>query len=610
MKSLVLLWSELARDLARACHTSTERDIRTVTSRVEHEGASFLTITLPAFGKAIDLAFQEGQLMTTSFSTQGSGLPHFLSGFLRQVFNTSGAIKSQEEVSVDAVEALRELCYVFQKVELPCSSERKNLAISSFVDADVETGHWDDSDHSDILSDLERVSSVLFRDVFSTLDRILYDGDITPRHGPGSTADRIFGNQKYDLTYWPGRLERSFPYREYGIPSPRYDMFCRTGRVRQPEMEQELPARVILVPKTLKTPRVISAEPTAMQWIQQGISSVLVTLLESDKTVKSLIGFTDQEPNRRLAREGSLTGSLATLDLKEASDRVSLGQVTRIFRRFPWILEGASACRSNLAKLPNGDVITIKKFAPMGSALCFPIEAVAFLAAIFVGIERDLVSRGSRHQLNRNDVKSYVGKVRVYGDDIIVPVDHVESIKEVFTQLGWIINSSKSFFKGDFRESCGGDYYKGEDVTPVKLSHMLPTSIRQVSEIEALVSFRNRLYMRGYWGTCVYLDQRIRKLIPFPLVSLDSPIIGRLSVLPHDERANVVLLGDRWDPFLHHYTRKGLMVKNRIPRSEVSGIGALLKCLTLPEMAMDKEHLVRAGRPVDRRAILRRGRPF
>jgi len=607
MKSLVLLWSTLARDLASACHTSTERDIKTVTSRVEHEGVSFLTITLPNFGKAFDSALQQGWLETTAFRKARSGLPAFLQGYLLQVFDKDGFLRLTD-ASVDAVDAIRQLCYVFQKIELDCSEKRKRAAVEAFVIADVETGIWDDQDHSGILSDMSRIAQLLFRETFSKMDEIVYYGNIVPRHGPGGTADRLVGNAKYDLTYWPARLEAHFPYSEYGIPSPRFDLFCQTGRVQQPEMEEELPARVVLVPKTLKTPRVISAEPTAMQWIQQGIAGPLCSLLESDEVTGPMIGFTDQLPNREMAQDGSIFGRLATLDLKEASDRVSFNQVASIFPSWPKLFSAMTACRSNLVKLPDeygGNTFTLRKFAPMGSALCFPLEACVFLTAVFVGIECYLLEQGKRDLLSRGDISRFHGSVRVYGDDIIVPVEYVEKITEVFDHLGWKINSEKSFVKGNFRESCGGDYFWGEDVTPVKLRRVPPKSFRKIEQFESFIAFRNALYLKGRWETCKVIDEWIKSMAPYPLVSANSPILGRLSLLPHE---NFLMSGDRWEHDLQHIVRRGIMAINPIPKSSVSGVGALLKCLLVTSEQID--HLERAGRPVARKAKPRRGRPF
>jgi hypothetical protein len=52
MKSLISLWSCTANELAVRCCTSATLDIKTVERRTEHEGLSFLAITLADFGKA------------------------------------------------------------------------------------------------------------------------------------------------------------------------------------------------------------------------------------------------------------------------------------------------------------------------------------------------------------------------------------------------------------------------------------------------------------------------------------------------------------------------------------------------------------------------------
>jgi len=131
---------------------------------------------------------------------------------------------------------------------------------------------------------------------------------------------------------------------------------------------------VIAVPKTMKTPRIIAVEPTAMQYMQQAISDNLVSNLEGRHfPYKWMIGFERQEPNQQMAKEGSLHGELATLDLSEASDRVSNQHVRRLTKGFPRVTEGIQACRSRKADVPGHGVIRLAKFASMGSALTFPL---------------------------------------------------------------------------------------------------------------------------------------------------------------------------------------------------------------------------------------------
>jgi hypothetical protein len=353
------------------------------------------------------------------------------------------------------------------------------------------------------------------------------------------------------------------------------------------QLGEELPARVILVPKTQKTPRVIAAEPASMQYMQQALMGVLVPSLETS-WIKDMIGFTDQIPNRELAKRGSLDGSLATLDMKEASDRVSFMQALAIGEHFPLFREAISATRSKLARLPSGEVIHLRKFASMGSALCFPIEAMAFLTAIFVGIERKLIAEGSRSRLTKQDVMSFIGSVRVYGDDIIVPVDCVYYVTDVFRSLGWKTNIGKSFWTGLFRESCGGDYYAGHDITIIRFRKEFPSSRKDANKVASLVSFRNQLYWQGYWRTCGALDKRISRILPkYPIVEPTSAVLGRESVFDYKS--------ERIHPKYQHPLVRGYMLSPRIPRNEASEVGALLKCLLSSQE--DPKHLTHSGRP-------------
>lgn len=62
MKSLMLLWKEVANETATWCCTSTSLDYETVKVRSKHEGVSFLTITLPSFGKDFERGLEEGRI--------------------------------------------------------------------------------------------------------------------------------------------------------------------------------------------------------------------------------------------------------------------------------------------------------------------------------------------------------------------------------------------------------------------------------------------------------------------------------------------------------------------------------------------------------------------
>ena len=77
--------------------------------------------------------------------------------------------------------------------------------------------------------------------------------------------------------------------------------------------------------------------------------------------------------------------------------------------------------------------------------------------------------------------------------------------------FGLLVNKKKSFSKGNFRESCGGDYFMGTDVTPVYMRHHIPDRLdRSNSDVlMSLVSTSNQLYKEGYWKTCQTLRDSI-----------------------------------------------------------------------------------------------------
>lgn len=603
MKSLMQLWRELAEELASWCHTSTALDYKKLESRVKEEGFSFLTITLPTFAKDLERCLDAGAIDATAFPgfKRRGGLPLFLGGFLALIFDSSSGLLL-ERPNVDAIFAVRQLCYLYQKIELKCSDARTAHAMKGYIQIEEELKEKYEQIPAEKLSAFRRISSLLYGDVFAALDSLVADLELSPRHGPGSTADGLFANAKFDQHEWTSRLERVLPFGELAIPNWRY--YYQLDHVEFLEPDAERPVKVIPVPKTLKTPRIIAVEPTCMQYTQQALTQPLVEMLEAkrspsirgvaqtrDNLAFGFIGFTDQIPNRDLASVASVHGRMATLDLSEASDRVLNQLVIDLLHRFPHFSEAVQATRSTKASVPVGtDRITVDlvKFASMGSALCFPIEAMVFLTTIFVGIEAALGK-----PLTRRDILSFRGKVRVYGDDIIVPTDMVVSVISHLEMFSFKVNLSKSFWTGKFRESCGGDYYDGEWVTPVRFRQKWPSSLKDASEVISLVEFRNLLFMNGCWTTTRWLDEKIGKILPhYPFVRDTSPGLGRLTFSP-------ILKGERWDEKLQRPIVKAFVVNTRPPRSNVSGEGALLKCLLRSgdEPFQDPRHLERSGRP-------------
>jgi hypothetical protein len=625
MKSLMSLWSEMANDAAISCRTSAISDINTVRKRVEHEGISFLTISLPELGKATQKWLDQGKVEINPHfppkrRKRGEVTPYFLGGFFSRVFDRSTGVLL-ENPCIASIRAIRQLTLSFGKIALPCSEERDRAAMQGYIECEQDVRQTDSLLSESDLAEFLGVSDLLYRELFTQMDRDVYYGQILPKHGPGSVADGLTSNGKYRLRTWTSRLEEVFPSYEYLIPNLHFREELEEVDILEPD--SEMPVKVITVPKTLKTPRIIAIEPACMQYTQQGLLRCFLSAHRRDNLLRELIGFDDQGPNQALARQGSTDGQTATLDLSDASDRVSNQLVMSMVRHWPHLKRALDATRSRRAEVPGHGIIRLAKYASMGSALCFPVEAMVFTALVFLGIQRSLNTT-----LSKKDMESFKGSVRVYGDDLIVPTDHVHMIVQTIDLFGGRVGEDKSFWTGRFRESCGKEYYAGHDVGIVRVRNVPPTTITDATGVISAVSLRNQLYEFGYWRTSGWLDNLLSKMLKhFPIVGPASPVLGRVS---YDQVQDI----GRMHPSLHSPQVRGYTVQAKAPNDELGGTGALLKCLlkleygnrkgyvdshidsipcyrsgmttseeklsspwTSPPMGQDAKHLERSGRP-------------
>jgi len=624
MKSLISLWSSTANELAVRCCTSATRDIKTVAARAEHEGLWFLAVTLADLGKATERWLESGFVdpsMASSFKTAPfTSLPAFLQGFYGRVFNPSNGVLL-DNPDTEAIYAIRQLTLMFGKIALPgetegsslsvgggrkvVSAERERLAVSEYVQCEHDVRASDERMDPAYLAEFKRVSEMLFGETFAKVNRDVDWGRIIPQHGPGAVADRLSANAKWDQRTWTARLQQFFPAEEHLASNPiNYRLFSQDLNIVEPGAE--VPVRVISVPKTLKTPRLIAIEPTCTQYVQQGLYRAILDALKEDDFLSRVIGFDDQIPNREMAREGSLSGDLATLDLSEASDRVSNQHVLTMLEDYPHLSGAVQASRSLTADVPGHGCLGLSKFASMGSALCFPFEAMVFLTIVFLGIEKELSAPFS----SGADFSRFRKQVRVFGDDIIVPRDNVLSVVDELEYFGFRVNVGKSFWTGRFRESCGKEYYDGVDVSIVRVRQVLPTQRHDASAVISAVSLRNQAYWSGLWQTARWLDGYLGELLEhFPNVAPTSAVLGRETALGYEFRK------------LHSRTQsplvRGYIERSQAPSDPLDGPGALLKCLSrrtpavhprgfapkedrssyIDVESVDESHLERYGRP-------------
>ena len=437
--------------------------IEQIERRCAREGVGFLTKTLPRLGKAFDRALSgEVSLDYVGWDSVSDSvkLPKFLGELFQCVFSCDGMVLPTP--CVTSIKHLRQVFYLFYKLELPYSPDDEANVINLFVKTESDIASINntlsliadniDNNAQHTYFHMEpRVSRVIrnARKLLFEVFRRFDPSDIRPRHGPGAVSTRECLWEKYIWTRINPRIDTVYPFDAYFCASLGH--ICDSYKDFASLKEVDAPARVILVPKDSRGPRLISCEPLEFQWVQQGLGDAIVRHVERHKLTACHVNFTNQQPNQIAALFGSRNGRYATLDLKEASDRVTVGLVRLLFPE-P-LLRYLLNCRSQATTLPDGSIIHLNKFAPMGSALCFPILALC-VWAILTSSEPDADARES---------------ILVYGGDVIVKTAKAENAMKWLEAFGLLVNRDKSCTSGFFRESCGMDAYLGICVTPVRI---------------------------------------------------------------------------------------------------------------------------------------------
>jgi len=196
------------------------------------------------------------------------------------------------------------------------------------------------------------------------------------------------------------------------------------------------------VPKKTDIDRCACKEPDINMFLQKGVGRHIRRRLRSVG-----INLNDQSINRAYAHRGSLDGQLATLDLSSASDRISLEVVSTLLP--PLWFTYLNCIRSQNVTI-DGETYRTEMFSSMGNGFTFELESLIFYA----------LCRATLY------FEGIPGVLSVYGDDIIIPSRAFDIITFVLNKFGFVVNMDKSFHTGDFRESCGGHYHNGEDITP------------------------------------------------------------------------------------------------------------------------------------------------
>lgn len=227
-------------------------------------------------------------------------------------------------------------------------------------------------------------------------------------------------------------------------------------------------SRSSFVPKTLDISRMICVEPTVNMYLQLGLGEIIL------KRLKRYFGIdleTQPSVNRYLACLGSDDGrtfgqeaNYATIDLKSASDSISLGLAGDCIP--PEWLSAILELRSTRTQLGR-DTVELNMVSTMGNGFTFPLQTALFSCIVAACYSLDDRSVMGRNPLRAATPENRMGEFSVFGDDIVVKTKYFHRVSRLLEVLGFTVNAAKSFASGGFRESCGHDYYHGYNVRAV-----------------------------------------------------------------------------------------------------------------------------------------------
>ncbi len=221
------------------------------------------------------------------------------------------------------------------------------------------------------------------------------------------------------------------------------------------------------VPKDKDRNRTICTEPTLNMFYQLGAKQIIENILEKRFHIKM---ESQPDVNKSLARLASIDGSFATIDLKNASDSVSIDLVKFLLPRH--VYNQLDAIRSPRTFV-KGEYHELNMFSTMGNGFTFPLMTLIFCAMLRVAYRH-------HNLLFRNHYFVQQGRIflqkettfAVWGDDIICRSETVDTVLQLLSASGFTVNLDKSYTTGPFRESCGGDYHLGHNVRGVYIKEL------------------------------------------------------------------------------------------------------------------------------------------
>jgi hypothetical protein len=366
MKSPIALLSRLLNDFSRLNPgvKGLDRDIITIEKRFEDEGYGFLTVALPALGRALQKALSCGKFTCPPGfrTTRGGSIPLLFSGMTCKVFDPlTGHLEDGADLCT--LTDLYQVLFIFKKTQLsPKDEELLHLkAVNEFYQCDGTASRVFIPDRHD--HHIGRVCKMLLNTLLSKdIENAKY------KHGPGAVKEGWTANQKWQAVEAAVRDDPDFASR-YGLENTKEisefrDLFSSRqrpgmaadgrllperrgstdnaedlrnegprrrsvppnskrirhvlarGRLASFDRASRSSAKLISVPKSSTSRRTITVEPALNQFIQQGLNILLRESISECRVLRNCIALSDQTLNQKLALEGSQTDGWATSKLR------------------------------------------------------------------------------------------------------------------------------------------------------------------------------------------------------------------------------------------------------------------------------------------------------
>lgn len=393
----------------------------------------------------------------------GSIKEAFDSGNWELLCNRSMAYRRCDSVS-DIIGERQVLAFFAKNLAVPLGVDRAQLALAKFLESEQtckqtnsrfralrRTGHRDQYIESVLFTAQRKIALILGSsdEVLGSFPRL---EDLRFEFGPGANTNvKKITSARWKLSSRPAcSSNMTVILSELLSELPALTSFwCDSETEESWSISVDvMPGELMFVAKNAKIDRSIIVEPTLNTLVQKGIGKFL-----RERLLRFGINLADQSEgrnsNRRRAWRASIDDDLMTVDLSSASDTIATELVKQLLP-FDWY-ELLSASRTSYVKHGrDGEPFELEKFSSMGNGFTFELESLIFYALTCAICE----------------VEGIPPDVTVYGDDIIAPNVIYERLDYVFRECGFEINKEKSYVSGPFRESCGGDYFLGQDVRP------------------------------------------------------------------------------------------------------------------------------------------------